>query len=228
MDRTINDSVFEALFRQAVIDNFNEELDSLPPDEELAKIYTFSPEHENRMRRLFTLEARKERTRTVIRWSRRAVAVIVIAVTIIFSTLMFVPQVRAAVAQTIIEWCDKFVRFTSRAPEEAKMDLAPGYIPDGFNEIIRDESDTITTVIYENEDDMLLIFQASVASGSLSVDNENSNYEMCLIDDIEYHIFTSTVEAEDSLVVWETKDQRYTISSMISIEEILAMATSIT
>jgi len=51
--RTINDNVFEALFRQAVIDNFLEEIDSLPPDEELSKIYIFSPEHEARMQRLF-------------------------------------------------------------------------------------------------------------------------------------------------------------------------------
>ena len=40
----LSDSVFEALFRQAVIDSIYEEIDELPPNEELAAMY-ISPMH---------------------------------------------------------------------------------------------------------------------------------------------------------------------------------------
>jgi hypothetical protein len=55
----VNDEVFEALFRQAVIDDFNEEIDSIPTNEDLAKIYSFSPEFEIRMKKLFIKDRRK-------------------------------------------------------------------------------------------------------------------------------------------------------------------------
>ena len=226
MDRAINDSVFEALFRQAVIDNFLEELDSLPPEEELAKLYTFSPEHETRMQRLFAREARRERTRAVIMWTRRAAAVFVIAVTIIFGVLMFNPQVRAAVVETVTEWYEKFVRFTSNAPEMAKTNLEPGYIPDGFVEIVRDSDDIMTTIIYDGESDTI-VFQSFRSSGSLSVDNENNNYEIRKIDGIEYHVFTTSLDNGENSIVWDIDGQRYAIFSIISIDELLAIAISI-
>ncbi|MGJ0847299.1 hypothetical protein ACR77J_11465 [Tissierella praeacuta] len=42
----VSDTVFEALFRQAIIDDFNEEMDSIPTNEQLARIYSFSSKFE--------------------------------------------------------------------------------------------------------------------------------------------------------------------------------------
>ena len=47
------DEIFDAMFRQAVIDNFYEEYNALPPIEELREKYTFSERHEKRMNELF-------------------------------------------------------------------------------------------------------------------------------------------------------------------------------
>lgn len=227
MDKTINDSVFGALFRQAVIDNFLEELNSLPPDEELAKFYTFSPEHEARMQRLFSREARKKRVHTAVRWSRRAAAVIVIAAAVLFAALMFVPQVRAEVSRTITEWYSQFVRFTSNAPDTKKTNLEPKYIPEGFNEILRDDLEMISAVIYENKEGLLIVFQSSLESGSLSLDNENSIYDTQKIDGVEYHVFTTTVEDGENHLVWAIDGQRYLVSSVLPIDVLFAIAMSI-
>jgi len=48
-----DDNIFEELFRQAVIDNFYECYNSLPPLEEISEMYTFSERHEKRMNELF-------------------------------------------------------------------------------------------------------------------------------------------------------------------------------
>lgn len=62
----MNDLIFEALFHQAVIDNFNEEIDSIPINEQLSKIYSFSPGFEMRMKKLFTKDRRRSFTKPII------------------------------------------------------------------------------------------------------------------------------------------------------------------
>ena len=99
----LSDSVFEALFRQAVIDSIYEEIDELPPDEELAAMYTFSDAHEARMKKLFARESRSENFCLVAKWIRWVAAIIMISVAILFGSLMLVPQVRATVVQTITD-----------------------------------------------------------------------------------------------------------------------------
>lgn len=56
----VNDVIFEALFRQAVIDDFNEKIDSIPTNEQLAEIYSFSWEFEMRMKKLFVKDHRRK------------------------------------------------------------------------------------------------------------------------------------------------------------------------
>ena len=223
----LDDSVFEALFRQAVIDNFNEELNSIPSNDELAKQITFSPEHETRMKKLFTRDERKERTRTIIKWARRAVAVILIAVTVLFGALMFVPSVRALVIETVTEWYEKFVTFTSRAPEAEKMNLEPGYLPEGFYEIVRDEVGMTETIIFENGEGKLIVFQSTRTSDNVSIDNENNNYEVRLIGGIEYHVFAAINSEAENTVLFDIYGQRFIISSSISVDELLFIASSI-
>ena len=227
-DSVTRDSVFEALFRQAVIDNFYEELDSLPPDVELAKQFAFSPEHELRMKKLFAREERLERLHTTAKWSRRLVATIAIVVTLLFGSLMLVPQVRATVVQTLIEWYERFTMFTSNAPEAEKTNLEPQYIPIGFVEIVRDELELMTTILYLNEDDGSVIsFSSTRMSGSTAVDNEMVDYIVSVVNGNEYHCFVSTEAGGEVTIVWEKNNQRYIITSTISIDELMKMAVSV-
>lgn len=69
----VNDVIFEALFRQAVIDDFNEEIDSIPTNEQLAKIYS----------------------------------IFIIVLGLLFGTLFFNIEVRAAVGKVLVEWYEK-------------------------------------------------------------------------------------------------------------------------
>ena len=223
-----NEAVFEALFRQAVIDNFYEELDSLPPDDELAKQYTFSPAHELRMKKLFARDVRVEHIRATVKWSKRIAAAVVIVVALLFGSLMLVPQVRAIVYQTIIEWYDKFVSFTSNTPEIDRTNHAPQYIPEGFRETIREDIGSMITIIYTNDDNGVLItFQSSRLANSTAIDNEMMEYEVFPKEGIEYHLFVSTDDSSENTIIWEKSKQRYTIVSIISIDELINMAISV-
>jgi len=83
------DSIFDALFAQAVIDNFYEEYSSLPSLGEMSGEYTFSKKHEKRMKALFVGEVRKERIGTFIKVSRKIAAAFLI-ILMITGALMFI------------------------------------------------------------------------------------------------------------------------------------------
>ena len=224
--KQVNDSVFDALFRQAVIDNFYEELDSLPSDEELAKMYIASPEHEERMKKLFARMERKDRIRNIFKTGKRIAAAIVIAVTILFGALMLVPQVRAAVTQTIVSWYQEFVRFTSRAAAVESASLEPAYIPEGFWEELRNEMDTTTTIFYINEEGIVISFQSNKAIGVLSVDNEYAIHEIRTINGIKYHILMAIEPGGENSIVWDMYGWRYLLRSTISVEYLQIMAST--
>ena len=225
----IREGIFEALFGQAVIDNFYEELNSLPSDEELAKQYPFSQAHEMRMKKLFAKNDRRDMLQNAAKWSRRLAAAIAIVVTLLFVSLMTVPQVRAVVVQTLTEWYEKFVRFTSNVPASEKKNLEPKYIPDGFVEIVREETHMLVTIIYMdfNEDQIITFLSASAASASTSVDNEDKDYTILEISGIDYHLFTSLDSSGENSIVWEMSGQRYSIMSTISVEALTKMAISV-
>lgn len=223
-DRQVSDSVFEALFRQAVIDNLYDELDSLPSDEELAKQYTFSQRHEERMKKLFARERRNERLRATLKVGKRAAAAIIIAISILFGALMSVPEVRATVVQTVVEWFDEFVRFTSSAPRAASESLEPTWIPDGFREEFRDEMVMSTVILYQNDDGKIILFDSSLASGLLEVDNEYAIYEIIIVDGVEYHILIAIEIDGENSIIWELDGWRYFLRSTIPVEYLQKMA----
>lgn len=225
--KQMSDNAFEALFKQAVIDDFFDELDSLPPAHELSMQYKPSDAHTARMKRLFATEKRRDRGHVVLMWSKRIAAVITIAVTLLFGSLMFVSEVRAAVVDTIIEWRDRFVRFTSTSPDVEKTNLEPLYIPDGFNEEIRDDTGTVTIIMYINADNEIITFQSSLSGGSLSVDSEERTYEAISINGVEYHMFVADYDNDENTVLWDNLGQRYFVTSTISMDELMKMALSV-
>lgn len=225
---TNNTAVFEALFRQAVIDNFYDELNSLPTEKDLADQFVFSPSHELRMQRLFARDARRDRIQTAIKWSKRIAAIIVITLALFFGTLMLVPQVRAVVFQTILEWYDKYVTFTSNVTDAEKSYSEPGYLPENYREVFRDSKDMGTLIVYMNDADQTVItFQSFRVTATTAVDNEMMEYSVAIVNDVEFHIFNMTDDSSENTVVWERNEQRYIITSTISTDELMKIAVTI-
>lgn len=64
---------------------------------------------------LLVREQRKETLEKFIRVGKRAVAVFVVATSILFCTMLLNYEVRAEVKNTIVEWYDKFTSFIFQA-----------------------------------------------------------------------------------------------------------------
>lgn len=222
-----NEKVFDALFQEAVRDNFYLELEDLPNNKELNELYTFSPEHEARMRQLFLKERRKIKLTSFVKWSKKAVAIIAIIVSLFSGGLMTNASVRKAVYDTLIEWYDKYASFTSATSSEAeKTNIQPSYLPDGFIESSRLEMTEFTIIEY-TLGELTITFQSSLANGLIAVNNENINYTTFIENEIEYHRFTATSDVAENIIVWTLDGQRYTVSSTLSIDELHKIAVSV-
>ena len=130
----INDSIFDALFRQAVIESVERKVRALPAEDELKDII-FSERHEKRMEKLFSSSLRKSRIAKAAKFARRAAAVILIVSTFLFGALMTSQDVRATVVNTIVQWFEQFDFFTSDQADEPTAIILPSYMPEGFTDI---------------------------------------------------------------------------------------------
>ena len=109
----ISDNLFEALFRQVVIDNFNRELAKIPSEEELSKSITFSAQHELRMKKLFIYINRKYWIKSALKQAKKIAVITILTIFILFGALMTMPNVRASVTETFILWFDQNLKSNS-------------------------------------------------------------------------------------------------------------------
>ena len=224
----VNDSVFEALFCQAVIDNYIEEINAIPSNEELSKIYTFSPKFELRMKKLFAREERRERFIIIAKYAKRVAAVFVIGIMVLFGTLLFNPEVRAAVQKVIIQWYEQFTSFTFTNGLSSDADtnmLYTGYLPDVFKKHETGDLNTMTYVIFLNSvDDEIRIKYSQADNINLSVDNENHLVEEYTVNGRQAFAVTAISDKFENGVIFDSHGFVIEIWSSLSIDELMKMA----
>jgi len=228
----INNSIFEALFRQAIIDDYVDEINSIPSNEELSIEYFFSSDFELRMKRLFARERRKSYLVTISGFFRQAAIIFIIITTILFGTLLTNSDVRATVRNVIIEWYEKFTSFSfNTANQDASyVDIYPKYLPMGFYEESIVEFGNFTQLIFvNNQGDHINILHNNHESTSIkiSVDNENHIIENFMINGYETYLVTATKEEHENAIIITTGFYVIEIWSSLSIETLIIVAESI-
>ena len=220
-------TVFEALLRQAIVDNLYELAASVPPNEVLDTMFTVSERHDKCMRKLCAREDRREQIHGIMKPIRKIAVAAVVAIVILFGALMLNSDVRAVVAEVIIEWYGQFTRFIGageNAPAESN-DWSPTYLPDGYKEVSLFIGDH-TKVEYEDENGTLLIFKFSPDDNDLRIDNEETEYTEEKIDGITYYVFTADAERKPNKITWFYMGYSFYLSGYIGTEILLNIATS--
>lgn len=103
------DMVFEALIKQAVIDNFFDELLSIASDKETGRKYIYSEIHEKRMKRVFAGDNLKTSLKVTSMWIKRIAAIFILIAALSFGVLMTIPEIRAAAYEIFAEWLRRYV-----------------------------------------------------------------------------------------------------------------------
>jgi len=231
MSNEISDLVFEALFRQAVIDDFIDEINSFPPDDVLAMEYPLSPAFELRMKKLFALDRRKEAAKTIIRYAKKAAVIVFVIISLLFGALMLNPEVRAAVSKVIIEWYEQFTRisFRSEATDTSKKYvLKPSYVPDGYYEYSFNVFNSMTDIIYINDANMIITFSLYPDNmPNISVDNEKHDITEVLINGNKSLVIKAHDNTSSNGLIYYHNGFMMEIWGFIPVDDLLKMAKSI-
>lgn len=226
LDNTGKDSLFEAMFRQAVIEIYEEELEELSAS---TGVHTFSELHNAKMKKLFRKASRQEKLTTAVKWVQRSAAVIVLAFIMLLGTIFVSPQAKAAVEEFMMSFFDTHVKFDTNSPVpiEELEDLVPDYIPDGFVEVDRLDFAGMLELTYANSSNEKICISRMGATGSYSADNENHTYYTINEGGMTYHIFEDEDVREISMVIWTVGDSLFSIEATLEIDEILRIVKSI-
>jgi hypothetical protein len=220
------DSMFEALFRQAVVDNFERELQALPSEVELAETIVFSERHISIMRKMFARDNRNERFKTIVKWSRRIAAIVLLTISLLFGALMTVQEIRASVVDTVIKWFEQFTLFTSHGTINSLAHVEPSYIPEGYIETDRMETDEMISIIYMDSYGETLSFLVVPLDSHILVDNEEMTYAQIIVGDVTYYVFSADVDDKHNSIVWEAQGNMHSVSALLSVETLLRVAQS--
>lgn len=227
----VNDVVFEALFHQAVIDDFNEEINSIPTNEQLAKTYSFSPEFEIRMKKLFAKDRRTKFAKTLTLYSKKVASIFIIVLGLLFSTLLFNTEVRATVGKVLIEWYEKFTSFTFRDDEviDEGKEWTLKYLPEGYAQKNYEVLGRIINIEFTNNqgDKIRFSYRPEESITNISVDNENHEIDSCIILDNEAFSITAVDDRFDNGVIWNIDGHTFNLWGKISINELSKIAESI-
>lgn len=227
----VNDAVFEAIFRQAVIDDFEEEISSISSDEQLAKMYSLSPEFEIRMKKLFIKDSIISIFKTVIYYSKKIALLFIILIGLLFATLLFNTEVRATVVKVLVEWYGKFTTFTYGDDIGAyeKKDWTLNYLPEGYiegkNEIL---GEVINIEFINNKGDKIRFsYRPEDSNTKISVDNEKHKIDSCTILNNDAYCISAVDDRFENGIICSMKGYTFSIWGKLSIEEIIQIAESI-
>ncbi len=228
----INEAVFEALFSQAVIDNFNEEIDSIPSNEELGRIYSFSTEFEVKLKKLLKRDRRRDLIKTTMYYSKKVASIFIIVLGLLFSILLFNTEVRAAVGKVFVEWYEKFTSFTFSGEEaiNERKEWSLTYLPKGSVLDKEEILGRVTNIEYINNqgDKIRFSYSPEESNTNISVDNENHKINKDSVLDNEAYSIIAIDDKFDNGLIWNMEGHTFNLWGKAPIDELKKIAESIT
>lgn len=188
------------------------------------KEHDFSPEFENKMKKLIKHQKRKVGNK----WSKRA-AVVLLILGLTLSIGMSVEAVRLRVIKMMTVIFDKFTaisyeRVGGQIGGDQKVEYRLNYIPKGFVEIEKKEVFEDIQIIYENKSGQKIVFmQVEVAGNQVVVDTENTEMEKVLMGGEEVYYYENKGSKN---LIWFEGEYQLTLISEIDKKELEKMYKS--
>ncbi|ATW26329.1 sigma-70 family RNA polymerase sigma factor [Candidatus Formimonas warabiya] len=225
------EKLFDAMLAIALEEDFEKRMEQLPSEEELAKIHPVSLELTARMEKTIKNYRHKTRIRQMTRFGGKIAAVVAILLVGSFGVLMSVEASRVQVLNTIMEYQKEFIRFSFKE-ENTDFQKSPyrlGYIPDGFKEKETRKAGAGFTTKYLNSQGNEIIFDQTPLkeSGSMAVDNENTNFMKIDIGGYPAYLFEGKTKADRTIIIWRNSVYHFELISYLDKNELLKIAESV-
>lgn len=241
MTDSMKAKTFDLLLSSAFA-NYEEKINGeIPSDEELAGRYSIPAEE---VRSVLKYQKRAEKVKRYgkplgVIYLRRAVAIVLISVTVLFGATMLNGEVRAAIGKAIVQFFEKYVRIIPTSGSEQSGDESGSLniydfdvlsnIPEGYEVLSIDENNSKREFDFMNTaNEYLYVCITYPEYYSIDIDRERSNIEEIQIDENEaYRQVDMTEEPNYVSIMVLKKNIVFIIMGYGTSESITEIAESI-
>ena len=202
--------------------------DSLPKPEECN--HQFSPRFERKMKRVI----RRGRHPVAYKFLHQAACLLVVVTLVGASWLTVDAEARGAFFAWVRQQYENFVeyRFEGLAPdEEMTTNIAPTWLPEGYEETKAQSAGGTSTKTYSNRDGQAIHFMYSAGADatSLFVVSDNMTAVKVIVGTQEADFYQDADPENANVLVWhsESGDILFCISAPLPRDEIIKIAESI-
>ena len=164
-------------------------------------------------------------------YARKVASIIIIVFGIMFFTLLFSPEVRAAVGNVFVEWYEKFTSFTYRT-EEAIVETKNWtlrYLPEGYVQNNYEVLGPITKIEFGNNqgDKIKFSYRTEKSITNISVDNEHHKIYNDIILENNAYCIRAINDGFDNGVLWNIDGYTFSLWGKLHMDELKKIAESI-
>ncbi len=229
--KQLNDTVFEALFRQAFIDEFEEEINSIQ-SEGTAFMCEPSPEFQMRMKKIFEDDNKRTLIKKLIIYTKKIAAILFIILGCTFATLLLNKEVQATVNKIIIEIYEKFnsIIFQGKQLSFEEKDWILNYLPKEYTIKKYEKLGNVIYVEYGDvqENKIRFSYRPGRNSTNISVDNENHEMKEIKILNEKAYLLIAKNNKFDNGIIWNIEGYRFELWGKVAKDELNRIAESIT
>lgn len=226
MKYELENEIWEAYLKEAVIEHTLKEIESYPASE-IAKT-ELPADFTTKIRKFVRRYRRRIRITKTIYSLKKIACIVLILIGISFASLLQFHNVRAACRNAIMTIYERYVEifFT---PSDVSENTIPklGFIPDGF--YLKETKSTNSTIvlIYANNSNEEISLSCFHGKHTLQIDNEHTEMQAVQINNLQGTFFKSSDSKFKNFLVWNTAEKSYMLSSYQSKDVLLKIAENI-
>ena len=222
-----NDELLDAVIKSAFTEVFQKEMEELEAESANYDDKRPSEEHLRIERQAY----KKTQRKPVAFWnvSRRIVASILVVLGLGGIVLFCVPEVKASVVDTVIEFFENYVGFdfSTNKTEIQLSEHTLYYLPKGYELTDSIETPGYNEYVFTNEDNIIILTGMMNDITEIGLDDENRTIQSITIHEyIAYALIPNNPE-EDSMIIWGNEKQSFILEGSVSLDELIRIAKSI-
>lgn len=222
-----NAELLDAVLKSAFTDAFQQEMAELEADAEQYKDRRPTEEQMKAERRAYKKALRKP----IQVWSvaRRIVASFLIVLGLGGAALFFVPEVKASIVDTIVEFWDTHVSFHfSKSNVEIQLgEHTLYYLPKGYELTDKLETPTLNKYIFTNASHEILLYCMTSSVSSPNVDAEQHTIKTVDISDYQAYAMIPNNANYATVIIWGNATKSFMLKGHLPLETLLMVARNI-
>ena len=223
---TLNERILDEIIRYAVTNNIEET--KWTREEELAKRYTFSASHEQKMQQLFKQQKRKEKIAHMKRSALKIAAGGLIFLSVSCVTVMSVDALRVNILNFINERLDNYTKVsvdeTEKPNAEIQGEVMPAYLPEGYEKVFFEYKNDYYFSTYQDKNGNEIILVKLSEWTTAGIDSEDAYMERLIVNG---HAAEYYEKNSNSTLLYRYEGKVFLLSGPISKNEIIKIAESL-